>query len=307
MRFKVLGPLEVEGDDGPVPIVGGRPRALMTALLMQPNDVVPADRLVDSVWGEEPPEAPANALQQIVTRLRTRLGPGAGAVATAPGGYRVVVAPGTLDADEFETGYRRARGLLDTEPDRAARELEAALALWRGPAYGEFATGFAQAPSVRLAELRTAAAEDLVEMLIRTGAVTDAVAAARELVGDAPLRERPVELLMRALHAGGRVADALEAFRRHRQLLADELGLDPPEGLRELEARILRDDLPVPGRRAPAPAGLAAGTSGGRPRTRGRPGDGPRLPARPARGVAGRAGRGRQDAAGPRARARARR
>ena len=85
-------------------------------------------------------------------------------------------------------------------------------------------------------------------MLIRTGAATDAVAAARELVGAAPLRERPVELLMRALHACGRVADALEAYRQHRQLLADELGLDPPAGLRELEARILQDDLPGPAR-----------------------------------------------------------
>ena len=134
-------------------------------------------------------------------------------MATAPGGYRVIVAPGALDADQFESGYRRARRLRDAEPDAAVRELEAALALWRGPAYGEFATGFAQAPSVRLAELRTAAAEDHVELLIRTGAATDAVAAARELVGDAPLRERPVELLMRALHACGRVADALEAYR----------------------------------------------------------------------------------------------
>ena len=85
-------------------------------------------------------------------------------MATAPGGYRVIVAPGALDADRFEAGYRRARQLLDAEPEAAARELESALALWRGPAYGEFATGFAQAPSVRLAELRTAAAEDLVEL-----------------------------------------------------------------------------------------------------------------------------------------------
>ena len=249
MRFKVLGPLEVEGDDGPVPIVGQRPRALLTVLLVQPNEVVPTERIVDAVWGEDPPEAPANALQQVVTRLRARLGPGASDVATAPGGgYRVIVAPGALDADRFESGYRRARQLFDAEPDGAARELESALALWRGPAYGEFATGFAQAPSVRLAELRVSAAEDLVEMLIHIGAATDAVAAARELVGAAPLRERPVTLLMRALHACGRVADALEAYRQHRQLLADELGLDPPTGLRELEARILQDDLPGPAR-----------------------------------------------------------
>ena len=144
--------------------------------------------------------------------------------------------------------------------------LESALALWRGPAYGEFAAGFAQAPSARLAELRAAAAEDHVEVLIRTGAATDAVAAARELVGAAPLRERPVELLMRGLHACGRVADALEAYRQHRQLLADELGLDPPAGLRELEARILQDDLPGPVRAEPRRAAAAPVRGGAYPR-----------------------------------------
>jgi predicted ATPase/DNA-binding SARP family transcriptional activator len=248
MRFKVLGPLEIEGDDGSVPIVGQRLRALLTALLTRPNEVVATARLIEAIWGEDPPDAPVNALQQVVTRLRSRLGRAAGCVATAPGGYRVVVAPGALDADLFETSCRRARRLMEVEPEVAARELESALALWRGPAYGEFADGFAQAASVRLAELRTAAAEDHLELLIRTGAATDAVAGARHLVGETPLRERPVELLMRALHACGRVADALEAYRSHRQLLADELGLDPPAGLRDLEARILQDDLPGPAR-----------------------------------------------------------
>ena len=110
MRFKVLGPLEVEGDDGPVPSSGQRPRALLTALLLQPNAVVPTDRLVDAVWGEDPPDSPANALQQVVTRLRARLGAGRptghGARRRLPAGRRT----GALDADAFEAGYRRARG-----------------------------------------------------------------------------------------------------------------------------------------------------------------------------------------------------
>src|SRR5262245_13288340 len=119
MRFKVLGPLEVEDDDGAVPIVGQRPRALLTALLMRPNDVVAPERLVDDVWRDEPPEAPANALQQVVARLRARLGDGASCLTTEPGGYRLVVAPDALDADLFEAGYRRARALVDTDPERA--------------------------------------------------------------------------------------------------------------------------------------------------------------------------------------------
>jgi predicted ATPase/DNA-binding SARP family transcriptional activator len=268
MRFKVLGPLEVERDDGPVPIAGQRPRALVTALLLQPNAVVPAERLVDALWGEALPAAPANALQQVLTRLRSTWGQDADHLATVPGGYRLSVAPGSLDAEEFETRFRRARTLMATDPDESARELDAALALWRGPAYGEFAEGFAQAPSARLGELRAAAEEDRVELLLERGSPADAVAAARELVGASPLRERPVGLLMRALHASGRVAEALEAFRQHRSLLADELGLDPPAGLRELEARILQDDLPGPAR-APLHRGSA------------QPGFRGRLPRRP--------------------------
>ena len=139
-----------------MPIVGQRPRALLTALLVQPNEVVPTERLVDAVWGEDPPEAPANALQQVVTRLRARLGAGASDVATAPGG---VPGRSSHPGPWTPTGSSPATGApascCDAEPDGAVRELEAALALWRGPAYGEFATGFAQAPSVRLAELRS--------------------------------------------------------------------------------------------------------------------------------------------------------
>jgi predicted ATPase/DNA-binding SARP family transcriptional activator len=270
MRFRVLGAIEVEADGGPVPIVGHRLRALLSALLLQPNEVVGTDRLVDSIWGADLPDVPTNALQQVVTRLRSRLGNGAECLTTAPGGYRILVAPGQLDADAFETSYRQARQLADVDPESALKEIESALGWWRGPAYGEFATGFAQAASVRLDELRAAAAEDRVELLLRTGAEGTAVAAARELVGTAPLRERPVELLMRALHASGRVADALAVYRAHRELLAEELGLDPPATLRDLEARILNDDAPVvaaapPAR--PAPPGIPRSELPGRPGT----------------------------------------
>ena len=248
MRFRVLGPLEIEGGSGPVTVSGQRARALLTALLLSPDAVVSLERIVDSLWGENPPESPANAVQQVVARLRSRLGAEAGCVRTVPGGYLLATEVGSVDADEFEEGYRRARALMASDPDEAARILDEVLALWRGPAYGEFAGGFAQAPSVRLAELRTSAQEDRVELLLGQGAATDALAGARDLVGAEPLRERPVELLMRALHACGRVPDALDAYRRYRELLADELGLDPPAGLRELEARILQDDLPEPAR-----------------------------------------------------------
>ena len=154
MRFRVLGPLEIETDDGPIVVSGQRPRALLTALLLQPKKVVSTDRLVDALWGEDLPESPANALQQVVTRLRARLGRWAGCVRTEPGGYLLAASDGSIDADEFELSYRRARALMDADPGQAARVLDGALALWRGPAYGEFGTGFAQVSAVRLDELR---------------------------------------------------------------------------------------------------------------------------------------------------------
>ena len=253
--FRVLGPLEVEGDDGPIAISGQRPRALLTALLVQPNAVVSTDRLVDALWGEEPPEGPANALQQVVARLRSRLGPVSDHLRTAPGGYTLVVPEGSLDADVFESLVRRARAGSDTDPRQAAVLFDRALALWRGTAYAELADGPARPASVRLAELRIAALEDRAALLLTSGQPAEAVGAARSLVAADPLRERPVGLLMRALHASGRKPEALDAFREHRERLADELGLDPSADLRMLETSIIQDEL------APPPTALPAGSA----------------------------------------------
>ncbi len=269
MRFRVLGPLEVEGDTGTVAVSGQRPRALLTALLLDPGAVVPLDRLIDALWGEDSPGAPGNALQQVVARLRGRLaaaGDGAAEVlVTVPGGYRLAVPAESVDAEEFERDFRRSRDLRDHDPEAAAALLDRALKMWRGPAYGEHAEGFARAPAVRLEELRISALEDRAGLHLRLGELTEAVAAARDLVSAHPLRDRPVDLLMRALHADGRTPEALEAYRAHREHLADELGLDPPAALRDLEAGILRDEVP-----APDP-----------PPTRGRASAGPPRPSNP--------------------------
>ena len=179
----------------------------------------------------------------LVGRLRPRLGPLGGSILTRPPGYLLAVDAKSLDSECFEAGYRSARDLWSADPGTAAKLLDEALALWRGPAYGEFADGFAQPAATRLEELRVSALEDRTALLLQCGSATEAVASAGHLVAQQPLRERPVELLMRALHAEGRTGEALEAYRRHREVLADELGLDPTPGLRELEARILRDEF----------------------------------------------------------------
>jgi predicted ATPase/DNA-binding SARP family transcriptional activator len=276
MMFRVLGPLEVEIDQDRITLPGQRPRALLTALLLQPNTVAPSYRLVEALWGEEPPDAPTNALQQVVARLRIRLGTLGASIVTRPPGYLLVAEPASIDAECFESDYRAARSVWSTEPARAAALLDGALALWRGPAYGEFADGFARAAATRLEELRLAALEDRAALLLQSGAATEAIASARELMAREPLRERPVELLMQALHADGRAGEALEVFRKHRELLADELGIDPGQELRALQERILQDDVDTARAKRPPGAPSTAVVDIPAPQTLGMPGN---LPA----------------------------
>jgi predicted ATPase/DNA-binding SARP family transcriptional activator len=260
MLFRVLGPLEAEAGTERITIPGERSRALLVALLLQPNTAVPSTRLVDALWGDGAPNDPANALHQAVRRLRSQLGPLAAAVQTRAPGYLLAVDPACIDAERFEAGCRAARRIAPTDPHQAVALVDEALALWRGPAYGEFSEGLARAPATRLAELRTAAREDRAAWLLECGSVAEAVAAARELVAAEPLRTRPVDVLVRALDADRRPAEALDAYRTHRVALADELGLDPPATLQALESRILRGEpvapgteVPVAGTRSPAP------------------------------------------------------
>jgi predicted ATPase/DNA-binding SARP family transcriptional activator len=268
MMFRVLGPVEVEVEGDLLALPGSRPRTLLTALLLRPCSVVSSDRLVDLLWGERPPAGPSNALQQVVARLRARLGPLAELLRTAPtGGYSLTVPDGALDADLFEYLTREARARADRDPRAAADLLDRALGLWRGTAYAELADGYAQPASVRLEELRTAALEERAALHLATGEYAAAAASARRLLAAEPLRERPVEVLMTALHADGRSPDALAAFREHRTQLADELGLDPSPELRALESRILRGDLV----RAVATASPEPGGVGGVPAARGVP------------------------------------
>ncbi|WP_433085665.1 BTAD domain-containing putative transcriptional regulator [Dactylosporangium sp. CA-052675] len=241
MRFGILGPLEVLDDDGGVVSVGGpKPRALLTLLLLEPGHVVPLERL----GGESP-----NALQAQVSRLRKAL-PG-GLVEFVAGGYRIDVDPGDVDAHRFGALAREGRQRLAAGDGRgAAVVLRSALALWRGPALADLA-GSAQA--VPLEEARLAAVEDLVEAELGLAEGTP-VGPLRRLVAEHPFRERLRAQLMRALHAGGRTAEALAVFEEGRRLLAEELGTDPSAELSAVHLRLLRPEPTAPARRrAPAP------------------------------------------------------
>ncbi|GAA4063324.1 BTAD domain-containing putative transcriptional regulator [Actinomadura miaoliensis] len=246
MRFGVLGPLAVWTDEGsPVAVPGVKVRALLADLLVHEGRPVPADRLIDDLWGERPPGNPAAALAVKVSQLRRVLEDaqpgGRGLVATRPAGYAVDVGADGLDAVRFQDLIDRARRTGD--PAARAELLRDALALWRGPALADFADEpFAQPTVVRLEELRLAAQEDHAEARLALGDDAGLAAELGDLVAVHPLRERLRALHMRALYRAGRQHEALESFESLRTRLAEELGLDPGAELVALQRSILTQD-----------------------------------------------------------------
>src|SRR4051812_26074274 len=131
MDYRILGPLEVHAPDGPVPLGGAKQRALLAVLLLRANEVVSTDRLIDALWGEDPPETASKALQVHVSQLRKALGPDA--ISTRPPGYSLEVERDGIDLDRFCRLQEEARAVAEPEPARARDLLAEALALWRGP------------------------------------------------------------------------------------------------------------------------------------------------------------------------------
>jgi DNA-binding SARP family transcriptional activator len=233
LEFRILGPLEVAGGDGPLDLPAGKPRALLAVLLLHRGEVVSVDRLVDELWGERPPPTAAKNVQGYVARLRRVLGEGA-LVTHAPG-YALRV--DALDAGRFQALVEEAR---HEDPAVAAPRLEEALALWRGPALVDFAyEAFAQDEIRRLEELRFSALEDRVEADLALGRHEEVVAELESVAREHPLRERLQGLRLLALYRCGRQAEALEAYRSTRRRLVDDLGVEPGPELKELERRIL--------------------------------------------------------------------
>ncbi len=261
MRVRVLGTLELVDPAGRtgVPPRSARVRRLLVALLVQAGHVVSTDRLVEAVWGDALPADPTNALQILISRLRRALGPEPALLTRTPG---YLLAAGGTDADRFEDLLAEAKesGL---SPELAAQRLDEALALWRGPAYAEFADEeFARAEAVRLEQLRLDAIEERVDWALRLGRVEEALARLEPLVAAHPLRERPRGQLILALYRAGRQAEALARYAEHRTQLAEELGIDPSPPLQELHERVLRQDpalaLPRPAQPMPPPGNLPA-------------------------------------------------
>jgi DNA-binding SARP family transcriptional activator len=242
VRYLLLGPLVALVDGRAVELGGPRQRGVLVVLLTQAGSLVPASRIIDAVWGDEPPASAANLVQRSVSQLRKAVGHDA--IETRGAGYMARVEPDALDLHVFERLARAGSVALgDGHFEEAAGVLREALALWRGAALADLADQpFLEHEAARLEEMRLLALERALDADLACGRHADALAEAEGLVHAHPLRERPRELVMRALYGAGRQAEALEVYRRTRATFVEELGIEPAPALQELEQAILRQD-----------------------------------------------------------------
>lgn len=245
MEFRILGPLEVLKDGAPLGVSAPREQALLAVLLLEANRVVPMSRLIDTVWDGAPPETARNQVQICVSTLR-RLFDRAGdrrVIRTSVPGYQMNVTGESVDAIRFEAlaadGRKAAEGgrLLD-----AVSDLRAALGLWRGPVAAGIESRVVQIAATRLNEKRLATMEACIGLELMMGNYAEVIGELVTLVAEYPLREKLREYQMLALYRAGRRAEALAAYREARQVFIEELGIDPGQELRRMEAAILRSD-----------------------------------------------------------------
>ena len=267
LRVDLLGPLRLWRPDGPVDPGPRMQRALVTVLAVNAGRAVSVDRLVDDLWGGDPPAAAAATLQAYVSQLRRVLEPDrpprapATILVTVDPGYALMVAPAAIDLFVFEDLARRGRSELAAgDLDAADRTFAAATELWRGDALAEFSTEhWASGMTARLREGLAVVVEDHMDIRLARGEHAEAIGQLEMAVAEHPLRERRWAQLLLALYRSGRQADALRTYQRCREVLAGDLGIDPGPELRLLERRVLEQDpslLWVPP--APPTAAVAA-------------------------------------------------
>jgi DNA-binding SARP family transcriptional activator/streptogramin lyase len=252
MRFRLLGPVELEGEHGTVPLGSAKQRALLAILLLHANEVVSQQRLVDELWGDVPPASAAHGIEAYVSRLRKALqeAGGDGLLTTRGKGYMLAVEAESCDVAQFERLLEEARAV---DAEHASSLLREALALWRGPALADVELAAAGSLAVeRLEELRLSALEERIEADLALGRHASTVGELQALVAAQPLRERLRAQHMRALYGTGRQAEALESYADARRALR-ELGLEPSQQLKDLQRRILAQDPSLESRAAPPP------------------------------------------------------
>lgn len=262
MHIGLLGELEVLDDEGnEVAVAGAKLRALLAVLALHVGRVVSAEHLVEALWGEDPPLAVRNGLQGLVSKLRRALG-SSDLVVMRGDGYALDLPPEAIDVGQFERSAAEGRAMVAAgEPGRAVDQLAEAEALWRGDPLADFVyEDFATAAITRLSESRLAVLEERLDLEVQLGRHQRAIGQLEELVATHPLREGFRGQLMLSLYRAGRQADALRIFQEGRQLLGEQLGLEPGPELRRLESAILTQDpsLTLTGAPTTATGGVVA-------------------------------------------------
>ena len=262
MRFRLLGPLEIRAGEDWVGIGAPKWRSVLAALLINAGQIVPADVLINEVWGETPPAKAGNLISIYVLRLRRLLGDtDSTLLVTRAPGYLLRVAPGDTDVQVFESLVREGRRAYAAgDPERAAAQLAEALALCHGSPLADVpGTTLVDADARRLAELHLDAGELRIKAELACGSHAQVIPELRRLLADHPLREGLWLLLMQALDGAGRHAEALDAYGQARKVIADELGVDPGAELRQYYADLLAKDDALT-KDADAPGSISAGT-----------------------------------------------
>ncbi|MBB5783077.1 AfsR/SARP family transcriptional regulator [Nonomuraea jabiensis] len=242
-RFALLGPVSVDGPDGPITLGSPKQRTALAALLLEANRTVSNDRLVDLIWGERAPRTAVARLQVYIHELRALVGKER--ISRVGAGYRIHAGPDELDLQLFEA--YRAAARADAEEGRhtdAAARLRAAAGLWRGPALAGTSAQLIHQERPGLEDRRICALEELYDAELAAGRHAEIVGELHTAVAEHPLRERLLGQLMLALHRCERRGEALAVYREARRRLVDELGIEPGRPLRELHQRLLRDDEP---------------------------------------------------------------
>jgi DNA-binding SARP family transcriptional activator/tetratricopeptide (TPR) repeat protein len=248
VQFRILGPLDIVLDGRPVTIAAPRQRAVLAALLLNANRVLPADRIIALIWGDDPPATAQKTLQTLVHRLRRLIEPGPLLETRFPG-YLLRLPPDALDLTRLEALHRAGtQALRAGDPAGAARLLRQAAGLSRGPALVDIATDGRLADELtRIRELQLQVLEDRNEAELRCGNHAELIGEIRTLVVEHPLRERLCGQLMLALYRSGRQSEALTAYRNQRRTLAEELGITPTPELEALHRAVLTADPALAG------------------------------------------------------------
>jgi DNA-binding SARP family transcriptional activator len=277
VRYRLLGPLEVETPTGPLTLGGPKQRALLGLLLLDAGRAVSTDRLAAALWGDDPPETAVNVLQGHVGDVRRLLG--RDALVTRAPGYVLRADAEQIDARCFERLACDGRRLLASEPAAARARLGEALDLWRGPVLADVSYARVPGEIIRLEELRLATLEDRIEADLALGAHAEVVGELGALLAGHPGRERLCGQLMLALYRSGRQQEALAAYRELRHRLREELSIDPSPELQRLERSILRQEPAL--LQPPSPAAALAPQPAPAPESPSRPPASPAARRRP--------------------------